>query len=92
MKIESRIEEGNSILNIEENKYFETDEAVHHISQIENPILVNRQMRIEGIVSSTSLSYLAPCELRATWMTEKVENLRKKNTCSTSLAPNSSNL
>jgi len=78
MKIESKIEGGNSIVNIEENKYFETDEAVHHISQIENPILVNRPIRIEGIVSSTSLSYLAPCELRATWMDGKSGELKEK--------------
>ena len=52
------------------DSYFEPIPGIHHLKQIENPRYAHTPMRIEGIVSSSSTSYLVPHEVTATWITK----------------------
>lgn len=58
------------IPSIREEPVFEPIEGIQHLTQIENPELVNRPMRIEGVVSSTSISYMVPHEVSANWISK----------------------
>jgi len=55
-------------LKSEDGPLFEPIPGIHHLTEIENPEHAHQPMRIKGIVSSTSISYLIPQEVVATWI------------------------
>lgn len=52
---------------------------IFHLGSIENPELERTPIKIEGIVSSTSIAYLVPREVDATWLTPKRKDLKQKD-------------
>jgi len=64
---------------LKEESLFEPIEGVHHLTQIENPAYANTPMRIEGVVSSTSLSYMVPLEVSARWYNKEKGDLEEKD-------------
>jgi len=58
--------------------FFEPIPGIHHLNQIENPRYAHTPMRIEGIVSSSSTSYLVPHEVTASWIVEDTQDERTK--------------
>ena len=63
----------------EDSPLFEPIEGVHHLTQIENPAYANTPMHIEGVVSSTSLSYMVPQEVSARWYNKEKGDLEEKD-------------
>jgi hypothetical protein len=60
------------------SSYFEPIEGIHHLTEIENPRYDHTPMRIEGIVSSSTTSYLVPHEVSATWIIEDKQHEKTK--------------
>jgi len=58
--------------------YFEPIPGIHHLNQIENPRYTHTPMRIEGIVSSSTTSYLVPHEVTASWIIDDRQDERTK--------------
>jgi len=52
-------------------------DEVHHLSAIENPEYERQVIRIEGVVSSTSIAYLVPKEVDAKWLSRSKELKQK---------------
>lgn len=63
----------------ESPRVFEPIEGIQHLTEIENPEFTGVPMRVEGVVSSTSLSYLVPREVEARWFNKDSGKIEEKS-------------
>lgn len=66
-------------LERESPRVFEPIEGIQHLTEIENPEFTGVPMRVEGVVSSTSLSYLVPREVEARWFNKDSGEIEEKS-------------